>query len=385
MIESNVSEEDKKFLKLAVNLARRNVGLTGKNPSVGCVITCGDVIVGRGNTQLGGRPHAEVMAIEQASAHYLYKKIRKPLNISVYVTLEPCAHETSSPSCAKKIVNFGANRVIYLATDPDKRTNGKGKFLIEEAGITCIQSGVYENENLEILSGYLKQKKTGLPHTTLKIGASLNGKIATSNGESKWITNSMCRKKVQLLRSEHDGILIGKNSIILDNPRLNLRDQFEAIENKPIFILDTNFGLSKLKNISLFDKVGRNKVYIFTKKKIEYRSIQDSSLFKGVNIERVNTTQGLLNIKEILKIVSRIGVNRLFVEGGSRVWTSFLKTNLFDEIIMFTGNKIINDSAISCFNDFLPVDTQLRNFPNLTLKYLLKWQDNFEVKWIANS
>ena len=385
MIKSNVSEEDKKFLKLAVNLARRNVGLTGKNPSVGCVITCGDVIVGRGNTQLGGRPHAEVMAIEQASAHYLFKKIRKPTNINVYVTLEPCAHETSSPSCAKKIVNFGANRVIYLATDPDKRTNGKGKILIEEAGIKCIQSRVYENENLEILNGYLKHKKTGLPFTTLKIGASLNGKIATSNGESKWITNSMCRKKVQLLRSEHDGILIGKNSIILDNPRLNLRDQFGAIENKPIFILDTNFGLSKLKNISLFDKVGRNNVYIFTKKKIEYRSIQNSALFKGVSIERVNTTQGLLNIKEILKIVSRRGVNRLFVEGGSRVWTSFLKTNLFDEIIMFTGNKIINDSAISCFNDFLPVDTKLRNFPNLTLKYFLKWQDNFEVKWIANS
>ena len=385
MIESNVSKEDRKFLKLALNLARRNVGLTGKNPSVGCVITCGDIIVGRGNTQLGGRPHAEVMAIEQASAHYLFKKTRKPTNINVYVTLEPCAHETSSPSCAREIVNFGANRVIYLATDPDNRTNGKGKSLMEHAGIKCIQSRVYENENLEILNGYLKQKKTGFPYITLKIGASLNGKIATSNGESKWITNSICRKKVQLLRSEHDGILIGKNSIIFDNPRLNLRDQFEAVENKPIFVLDTNFSLSELKNISLFDKVGRNKVYIFTKKKIEYRSRQDSTLFNGVSMERVNTTQGLLNIKEILKVVSRIGVNRLLVEGGSRVWTSFVKTNLFDEIIMFTGNKIINDSGTSCFNDFLPVDTQLENFPNLTLKSLLKWQDNFEVKWIANS
>ena len=163
MIETNVSKEDKKFLKLALNLARRNVGLTGKNPSVGCVITCGDIIVGRGNTQLGGRPHAEVMAIKQASAHYLFKKTRKPKDINVYVTLEPCAHETSSPSCAKEIINFGATRVIYLATDPDDRTNGKGKFLMEEAGIKCIESRFFENENLDILNGYLKQKKTGLP------------------------------------------------------------------------------------------------------------------------------------------------------------------------------------------------------------------------------
>ena len=385
MIESNVSREDKKFLKLALNLARRNVGLTGKNPSVGCVITCGDIIVGRGNTQLGGRPHAEVMAIKQASAHYLFKKTRKPKDINVYVTLEPCAHETSTPSCAKEIINFGANRVIYLATDPDDRTNGKGKFLMEEAGINCIKSRFYENENLDILNGYLKQKKTGLPYVTLKIGASLNGKIATSNGESKWITNELCRKRVQLLRSEHDGILIGKNSIIFDNPRLNLRDQFDAIENKLIFILDTNFELSKLENIALFDKVEKEKVYILTNRKFEESTKKENKRFRGVSIERVNTAQEMLNIKEILKVISRMGVNRLLVEGGARVWTSFLKEDLFDEIVMFTGNKIINNSGTSCFDDFLPDDTQLRDFPNLTLKSLHKWQDNFEVKWIPNS
>ena len=92
-----------------------------------------------------------------------------------------------------------------------------------------------------------------------------------------------------------------------------------------------------------------------------------------------------LNIKEILKIVSRMGVNRLLVEGGARVWTSFLKAGLFDEIVMFTGNKIINDSATSCFNDFLPLDSRLRDFPNLTLTSLLRWKDNIEAKWIANS
>ena len=385
MIASEVSTDDKKFLKLAVNLARRNVGLTGKNPSVGCVITYKDIIIGRGNTQIGGRPHAEVMAIKQASEHYLFKKNRKTKNINVYITLEPCAHETTSPSCAKEIVTFGANRVIYLATDPDKRTNGKGKLLMEKAGIKCIEAKIYENENSEVLKGYLKQKKIGLPYITLKIGSTMNGKIATENGESKWITNSTCRKRVQLLRSECDGILIGKNSVIVDNPRLNLRDQFEEIENKPIFILDTNFQLSGFKSLSLFEKMGKDKVHIITGKKLKDKAINESDFFTRVSIEKAKMVRESLNLREILKIVSRVGVNRLLVEGGAKVWTSFLKTGFFDEIVMFTGNKIMNDTAISCFNDFLPIDTRLGDFPNLTLTSLMKWKDNIEAKWIANS
>ena len=385
MREPYVSAKDKKFLKLALNLARRNVGLTGKNPSVGCVITFKDIILGRGNTQPGGRPHAEIMAIKQASEHHLFKKNRKINEINVYITLEPCAHETTSPSCAKEIVKFGANRVIYLATDPDIRTNGKGKLLMEEAGIKCIESSVYKNENSEILKGYLKQKKTGLPYITLKIGASINGKIATKNGESKWVTNSLCRKRVQLLRSENDGILIGKNSVIIDNPRLNLRDQFDKIENKPIFILDTNFELSESENLSLFDKLGKEKVNIITNRETMKVASKVSDYFRGVNIEKTVKEQGFLNIEETLKIVSRMGVNRLLVEGGARVWTSFLKTGFFDEIVMFTGNSIINDSSISCFNDFLPLDTRLGDFPNLTLISLLKWKDNIEARWITNS
>ena len=385
MKEPYVSADDKKFLKLALNLARRNVGLTGKNPSVGCVITFRDIILGRGNTQPGGRPHAEIMAIRQASEHHLFKRKEKINDINVYITLEPCAHETTSPSCAKEIVKFGANRVIYLATDPDIRTNGKGKLLMEEAGIKCIESSVYKNENSEILRGYMKQKKTGLPYITLKIGASMNGKIATKNGESKWVTNSLCRKRVQLLRSENDGILIGKNSIIIDNPRLNLRDQFDKIENKPIFILDTNFELSDSENLLLFDKLGREKVNIITNREPKEVASKVSDFFKGVNFEKSVKEHGLLNIEEILKIISRMGVNRLLVEGGARVWTSFIKTGFFDEIVMFTGNSIINDSSISCFNDFLPLDTRLRDFPNLTLISLLKWEDNIEARWIPNS
>ena len=386
MIDSRISKKDKKFLRIALNLARRNVGLTGKNPSVGCIITYGDIILGRGNTQFNGRPHAEVMAIKQASEHFLYKKNKRKIrDINVYITLEPCAHETTSPSCAKEIINFGANRVIYLKTDPDNRTNGKGKYLMEEAGIECFEAKIYGAENADILKGYLKQKKSGLPYVTLKIGSSLNGKIATKSGESKWITNSLCRKRVQLLRSENDGILIGKNSIIIDNPRLNLRDAFEIIENKPVFILDTDFNLPSIRTLTLFDKLKKEEIYILTSKKPKNMSIKSSHFLKGVNIKNIKSELGFLNIKEVLKIVSKMGVNRLLVEGGASVWTSFLKTGHFDEIVTFTGNKIINDSALSCFGDFLPTDTLLGDFPNLTLTSLQSWKDDIEARWEVRS
>ena len=386
MIDSRISKKDKKFLRIALNLARRNVGLTGKNPSVGCIITYGDIILGRGNTQFNGRPHAEVMAIKQASEHFLYKKNKRKIkDINVYITLEPCAHETTSPSCAKEIIKFGANRVIYLKTDPDNRTNGKGKYLIEEAGIECFEAKIYEAENADVLKGYLKQKKTGLPYVTLKIGSSLNGKIATKSGESKWITNSLCRKRVQLLRSENDGILIGKNSVIIDNPSLNLRDAFEVIGNKPVFILDTNFKLSSIEGLTLFDKLERERVYIVTSKKPKNMSLKSRCFLKGINIKNVKSELGFLNIKEVLKIISEMGVNRLMVEGGPSVWTSFLKTGYVDEIVMFTGSKIINDSALSCFNDFLPPDTRLGDFPNLTLTSLQNWKDDIEARWEVRS
>ncbi len=386
MIDSHVSKKDKRFLHIALNLARRNVGLTGKNPSVGCVITYGDIIIGRGNTQLNGRPHAEVMAIKQASEHYLYKKNKKKLkDINVYITLEPCAHETTSPSCAKEIIKFGANRVIFLKTDPDRRTNGRGKSVIEEAGVKCFEAKLYENENIDVLKGYLKQKKIGLPYVTLKMGSSLNGKIATKSGESKWITNSLCRKRVQLLRSQNDGILIGKDSIIIDNPRLNLRDEFEFIEDKPVFILDTSLALLNIKNLSLLNTLEKNKIYIVTSKKLKNVTSKSNDFLNRVNIENAKSELGFLSIEEVLKIVSKKGVNRLLVEGGARVWTSFLKSGFFDEIVMFTGNKIINDSAISCFNDFLPRDTRLEDFPNLTLTSLQKWKNNIEARWEARS
>ena len=126
-------------------------------------------------------------------------------------------------------------------------------------------------------------------------------------------------------------------------------------------------------------------MHIITSKELKDKPINESDFFTRVSVKNAKIVKESLNLQEILKIVSKVGVNRLLVEGGAKVWTSFLKTGFFDEIVMFTGNKIINDSGTSCFNDFLPIDARLGDFPNLTLTSLLRWKDNIEAKWIANS
>mgnify|MGYP001276416548 FL=1 len=126
-------------------------------------------------------------------------------------------------------------------------------------------------------------------------------------------------------------------------------------------------------------------MHIITSKELKDKPINESDFFTRVSVKNAKIVKESLNLQEILKIVSKVGVNRLLVEGGAKVWTSFLKTGFFDEIVMFTGNKIINDSATSCFNDFLPLDARLGDFPNLTLTSLLRWKDNIEAKWMANS
>ena len=133
MTSSGLNKFDANLLKIALTLARRGIGLTGPNPSVGCVVAYGKTIIGRGCTSINGRPHAEMVAIEQAKRHYLYQTAVKKEKITVYTTLEPCAHDDTTPSCAKEIINFGADRVVFLLKDPDKRTQGKGVDILKSA------------------------------------------------------------------------------------------------------------------------------------------------------------------------------------------------------------------------------------------------------------
>ena len=380
MTSSEINKFDARLLKIALNIARRGIGLTGPNPSVGCVITYGQTIIGRGCTSICGRPHAEMVAIEQAKKHYLYQTSVKNEKITVYTTLEPCAHDDTTPSCAKELIKFGADRVVFLLKDPDERTQGKGVNILKSAGIDCINAEVFEEEMLDIVSGYLKRKKENKPFVSLKIASSINGKIGTIKGESKWISGDKSRKKVQWIRSNHDAILVGKKTVLRDNPRLNLRDEYQNIPQKFIFILDANLSIPYSKELKIIKFNEKEKIHVFTKKNCEKAKINQIRKL-GLNPIKVGTKKGKLDISEILLKIGSLGINKLLVEGGSSTWTSFIEETFFDEIIIFWGNNILNGTAMPTFNDFLPPNTRIKGFPRLKLKYIKNWVDDIEAVW----
>jgi len=383
MVSSELKNSDVKLLKIALNLARRGVGLTGANPSVGCVITLGGTIIGRGNTNIKGKPHAEIIAIKQARNHYLYQTSTREEAIKVYVTLEPCAHSDSSPSCASELVKLGVDKVFFIIKDPDKRTCGKGLRILESAGIECIQAKILEEENLDVIGGYLKRKQHRKPHISLKIACSVNGKTGTKSGESKWITGNLSRKKVQLIRSSHDAILVGKRTILNDNPQLNLRDEFGSIPQKFIFILDSNLEIPYSKELNIIKNNLCEKIFIFTDKKCNKKKLEK---VKELNLNPiiVSKKNGKLDLSEIINFIGKLEINRLLVEGGSSTWTTFIKEKLFDDIILFWGNTILNGSAMPAIKDFLPVNASIESFPRLKLKSFTNWGENIEAVWTVN-
>lgn len=199
----------------AIALAERGVGRTGNNPSVGCVIVKDGIVVGRGWTQVGGRPHAEAIALEQAGS--------KANGSTAYVTLEPCAHQSErGPSCANLLVEAGVAQVIAATTDPDSRTAGKGFVTLQAAGIE-VQTGVWAAEAMQTLAGFLSRIGRHRPFVTLKLATSLDGMIAMPDGTSRWITGEAARAHAHLERARADAILVGAGTYRTDNPALDVR------------------------------------------------------------------------------------------------------------------------------------------------------------------
>ena len=202
------------MMRAALALARRSIGRTWPNPAVGCVIVKDGIVIARGRTRDGGRPHAEVDALTQAGA--------AARGATVYVTLEPCSHHGKSPPCADALVEAGVAKVVSALRDPNPQVNGAGHERLRRAGIT-VEVGEGAAEAAEINAGFLMREVEGRPLFHLKTAASLDGRIATASGESKWITGEGARTDGQRLRALHDGIVVGANTVAADDPELTCR------------------------------------------------------------------------------------------------------------------------------------------------------------------
>src|SRR5512134_1017521 len=207
-------DEDAHWMGVALTLARRGLGNTWPNPSVGCVLVRDGRVVGRGWTQPGGRPHAETEALRRAGD--------LARGATAYVTLEPCSHHGRTPPCCNALIAAGVARVVCAMRDPDPRVDGRGFARLREAGIEVVE-GLLEAEAQALNAGFARRIREGRPFVTLKLATTLDGRIATARGESRWITGPEARREAHALRARHDAILVGSGTAVSDDPDLSCR------------------------------------------------------------------------------------------------------------------------------------------------------------------
>ena len=330
------SQNDNFFMEYAIRLASRNLGNTGKNPSVGCVITSEDKIISIGVTGRNGSPHAEYDAINDVKNF--------PKNTTAYITLEPCSHVGKNPSCVKLLIEKQVKRVVIAQIDPNPAVNGKGIKLLKANG---IHVDIEDDDKIALKNhfGFINNVKNKYPEINIKVASYKNGLTIPKKG-MKWITNDLSRSYGHILRSNHDAIMVGINTVLADDPSLDCR--LNGLEDRsPIkIIIDTDL---KTPADSKLVKYSNNDLIIFTNL-LNNNKINEFKN-KGIKVIYVNkNNKGLLEIKEILSFLNEMNINRLLVEGGSTISNSFVEKNLVNLIYWFSTfrnageDKLLNKS-----------------------------------------
>jgi diaminohydroxyphosphoribosylaminopyrimidine deaminase/5-amino-6-(5-phosphoribosylamino)uracil reductase len=355
--QQEVDFYDKKFLSYALNLAKKNLGLTAPNPVVGCAIVKNGEIIASAVTAPNGRPHAEKIAIEKI----LDKKIL--IDATLYVTLEPCSHFGQTPPCVDEIIKHKFKKIVIASKDPDKRVNGQGIKKLQEAGIEVI-CGLLEKEAQEINKGFFKSRLKEIPYVTLKLATSLDGKIATKNFDSKWITGEKARKFSHHLRSINDAILVGANTVKKDDPSLDCRlAGLEKFSPKRVIISN---GLDFDLDAKIFQNIKKIPTIILSNS--SSKELQNL----GVKIISCAEKNGKIDLFDALKKLHDEGINSLLIEGGQNIATQFLQENLVDELVWIRSKKIIGNDGIAAIGElnFSKISEVLNCFARKEIKEL---------------
>ena len=333
--KDNFSSSDKFFMKLAINLARSRKGLTGDNPSVGCVIVKNNNIISIGQTGINGRPHAETNAIKNAFQNLSGAKM--------YVTLEPCNHYGKTPPCTKNIIKSGIKEVIYSIDDIDKKVKGKTIKILSRNKI-FVKRGLLEEEVKDLYDSYRINRYYKVPFVTGKIAISKNKLIYSK--DIKKITGTISDKLTHYLRFKNDAILVTSQTLNIDNPKLSCRLKgYESFSPKRV-ILDSKLKINL--NSYIFNSIKKNNTIIF------YNSLNKSKLKvlrkKGANLVRskLNSLNNF-NLKQILHKLFALGVRNLLVEGGDKITKNMLKERLFNQFYLFQSKKKLSTLKDHCF------------------------------------
>lgn len=326
-------------MQLALSLGRRGLGNTWPNPAVGAVIVKDGVVVGRGWTQPGGRPHAETEAIRQAGA--------MAKGATLYATLEPCSHHGKTPPCANAIVTAGLARVVSAIEDPNPQVAGRGHDIIRAAGID-VALGVCADEARKAHAGHIRRIVDGRPHVTVKLAVSAGGKVALAGRKPIQITGEGTRSRVHLMRAMNDAILIGIGTALADDPELTCRLPGMAGLSPVRIILDRALRLPVTSKLV----VGARDIPVWVYCDLDAPSDREMLLARhGVQVQRVRGTPDTkLDLHDVLQSLANKGITRLMVEGGPGVAASFVRADLVDEAVLLRGPVTIGMDGIDALN-----------------------------------
>lgn len=326
---------DHRFMQLALTLGRRGLGRTAPNPAVGAVIVKDGIIVGRGWTQPGGRPHAEPEALAQAG--------EAARGATLYVTLEPCSHVGKSPPCADAIIAAGIARVVSAIEDPNPQVAGQGHAKLRAAGIV-VDVGMCADEASRDHAGHFRRVRDGRPHVILKLAVSPDEKIGAACGKPVAITGEAARARVHLLRAQCDAVLIGIGTALADDPLLTCRLPGMAKRSPVRVVLDRALRLPG--SGKLVHSAREVPLWVMTSDTAEAPAAAKLGA-AGVQVLRVKTRERGLDLADVLRTLSDKAITRLMVEGGAQVAASFVEAGLVDEVWLLRGPTEIGANGVA--------------------------------------
>jgi len=344
-------EADRRFMQLALALGRRGLGRTWPNPAVGAVVVKDGVIVGRGWTQPGGRPHAEPEALGRAG--------EAARGATLYVTLEPCSHFGKSPPCADAIIAAGISRVVASIEDPNPEVAGQGFAKLRAAGI-AVDVGLGATEATHDHAGHIRRIRDKRPHVILKLAVSVDDKIAAAGNRPVAITDDVAKTRVHLLRAQSDAILVGIGTVLADDPLLTCRLPGMEARSPVRVVLDRALRIPG--SSRLVHSARQTPLWVMTSETSEAAAAARLGA-AGAQVIRVHGAAGGLDLPAVLYALSDKGITRLMVEGGARVASSFVADSLVDEIWLLRGPGTVGADGVPAL-DAMPLSaiTQSPNF-----------------------
>jgi len=317
----------------ALTLARRGLGNTWPNPSVGCVVVKDGRVVGRAVTAPGGRPHAEPAALDIAGD--------AARGATVYVTLEPCCHWGRTPPCTDALISAGVARVVIATRDPDPRVDGAGIAKLRAAGIT-VDEGVLRDSADEVVAGFRSRVREGRPMVTLKLASTLDGRIATRSGESRWITGEPARRAVHALRGRSDAVMVGVGTVMADDPELTCR--LPGFRSTPMVRVIADSRLRTPLTKKLVATASESPTWILIRDSID-RDRRHAFADLGVTLIEVAGAETGVDISQAMTALGGAGLTRVLVEGGAEIAASLLRADLVDRVAWFHAPAVLGGDA----------------------------------------